>query len=68
VGLDYPGHISTAVRFNTEVSGDSVVFEGNKFIICDPTYINADVGMAMPMFKDTTPKIIRLNVPTLSQL
>ena len=58
VGLDYPGHISTAVKFSTDLPGDSVVVKDRKYIICDPTYINADAGVCMPQFKDVKPNII----------
>lgn len=58
VGLDYPGHIATAVRFASNVKGDAISYKGDRFVICDPTYINADIGMAMPQFKTTAPGII----------
>ena len=58
VGLDYPGHVATAVRFNESVSGDSVNYNGKRYVISDPTYINASVGMAMPEFKSELPKVI----------
>jgi hypothetical protein len=58
VGLDYPGHIATAVLFNTNISGDSVEVRGRRYVICDPTYINADVGACMPKFKTINPNII----------
>lgn len=60
VGLDYPGHIATAVRFNGNVLGDQVTHQNKKFIICDPTYINADHGMCMPQFKNIKPGIIAM--------
>lgn len=60
VGLDYPNHVATAVRFKTEVNGDQVVYGNKKYIICDPTYINADYGMCMPQFKSIKPAIIAL--------
>lgn len=60
VGLDYPGHISTAVKFNNEIPGDHILFESNKYMVCDPTYINANMGMSMPQFKDVKPEIIEL--------
>ena len=60
LGLDYPGHISTAVKFNDEIPGDFVIFEEDKFLVCDPTYINANLGMTMPKFKEVEPKIIDL--------
>ncbi|MFH0992105.1 MAG: hypothetical protein V1799_19050 [bacterium] len=58
VGLDYPGHIATAVLFSTPVEGDSIIFQEKRFTICDPTYINADVGRCMPQFKGVKPEII----------
>ncbi len=60
VGLEFPNHVATAVRFKTEVSGDQVVYQNRKYIICDPTYINADYGMCMPQFKNVKPEIIAL--------
>jgi hypothetical protein len=63
VGLDYPGHISTAVRFRGNVPGDGVTVKGQRFVICDPTYINADAGMCMPQFKGIRPTIIALRKP-----
>lgn len=60
LGLDYPGHISTAVKFGDKIPGDYVIFHEDEYIICDPTYINANLGMAMPKFRDVKPKIIDL--------
>ncbi len=60
IGLDYPGHISTAVHFQNELSGDKVMYNATNFMVCDPTYINANIGMAMPKFKEVQPKIIDL--------
>lgn len=60
IALDYPGHIATAVRFSKPVSGDSVNYKGNRYVICDPTYINADIGMAMPRYRTTRPGVIEV--------
>ncbi len=61
VGLNYPNHVATAVKFNTNVTGDAVLIDNSKYIICDPTYIGSDVGMAMPQFKNVSPSVIRVN-------
>jgi len=61
IGLDYPGHIATAVKFTSEVKGDAVTHNNIIYIICDPTYLYADYGECMPKFKDVTPGIITLN-------
>lgn len=58
--LDYPNHIASAVRFSETIPGDYIVFEdGTKYLICDPTYIGASIGMCMDQFKDVSPQIIR---------
>ncbi|MBT3755464.1 MAG: hypothetical protein HOK80_07585 [Candidatus Cloacimonetes bacterium] len=60
IGLDYPGHVSTAVHFQNDLLGDKVRYNATNFVVCDPTYINANIGMAMPKFKEVKPKIIDL--------
>ena len=57
--LHYPGHLATAVCFDTEVSGDYMMIGGKRYTVCDPTYINADIGQAMPQFKQTAAKVIK---------
>ncbi len=61
VGLDYPAHIATAVRFTSEGTGDQLTHEGKRYVICDPTYIGADAGMCMEQFKGVVPKVIRID-------
>lgn len=53
LGLDvalvyYPGHLATAVAFNEDVYGDTMMINERKFTVCDPTYIGAPVGAQMP--------------------
>ena len=58
VGLDFPGHIAAAVKFNDNVSGDKVKHNGKLYVVTDPTYINASAGMTMPDYKRVKPKVI----------
>lgn len=58
--LHYPGHLATAVCFDTEVTGDYLQIDGKRYIVCDPTYINADIGQAMPQYKQTKANVIRV--------
>jgi len=60
VGLVFPGHAATAVRFNGQVDGDYITYRGQKYIICDPTYINADIGMVLPQYKSKSVTVVRL--------
>ena len=61
IGLKYPGHIATAVRLEGDIDGDAVVYRDAKYLICDPTYINANIGTAMPDYRDVSPEIIPLH-------
>lgn len=65
VGLHYPGHISTAVRLNMEIKGDSLTYQGKKYLIADPTYVNANVGMTMPQHKKANVEFVQINLSKL---
>lgn len=57
--LDYPEHIATAVRFNGNVGGDYLMVGGQKYTVCDPTYIGASIGMTMPRYKTVSAKVLK---------
>ena len=66
LGLDvilvyYPGHLATAVCFNSEVKGDYITLNGRRFVVCDPTYIGAPVGCTMPSMDNKAAKVILLH-------
>ncbi len=50
----YPGHLASAVHFTSlsEPHGDYFTYNDKDFIVCDPTFINAGVGMQMSSMKD----------------
>ena len=58
VFLDYPEHLATAVHFTENVNGDYLVLEGNRYIVCDPTYIGAEIGMSMPKMRKYNPLVV----------
>lgn len=58
IGLNYPGHMATAVCFNSNVAGNYVEHNGRRYTICDPTYIGASIGQAMPQFARVAAKIV----------
>lgn len=65
VGLDvvllyYPGHLASAVAFNNEERGDYLNYKNRKYIVCDPTYINAGVGRTMPGMNNQEAQVIAL--------
>ncbi len=59
IGLVFPGHAATAVSFGEDVKGDHIRYRGKKYIICDPTYINAELGMVLPAYKNKEAKVVR---------
>lgn len=63
IGLQYEGHVATAVCFGDDVDmkGEGFLMGNKKYYVCDPTYINATPGMCMPQFKGKTPKVIKVN-------
>ena len=58
--LHFPGHLATAVKFKTNVDGDYLDLEDGRYIVCDPTYIGAPVGMAMPDCKQQEVRVFLL--------
>ena len=56
----YPGHLASAVCFNQQVTGDYILLSGNKFVVCDPTYIGAPVGLTMPNMDNKSANVIIL--------
>lgn len=61
VGLSYPGHVATAVYLKDGAEGDFVEYNGKRYTVADPTYVNATVGMTMPEFSNKTPQVIPVN-------
>jgi hypothetical protein len=60
--LHYPGHLATAVHFNdASLAGDYLIVGNKKFLVCDPTYIGANIGNAMPVYKQEKAKVIKID-------
>lgn len=58
----YPGHLACAVEFTDDSAhGDVITVGGNRFVVCDPTYINAPVGRTMPGMDNATAQAILLD-------
>ena len=57
--LDYPNHIATAVKFAGDYAGDHVMVNGRKYLVCDPTYMGASIGMAIPQFKNVAANVLK---------
>jgi len=58
--LDYPSHIATAVHFTTPVQGDYFDLNGEKYVVCDPTFIGASIGKTMTSMRGLKANIITI--------
>ena len=58
--LEYPEHLASAVRFDASTEGDYVMLDGKRYVVCDPTYVGAGVGISMPGVDAKGLKIIKL--------
>ena len=60
VGVKYADHMATAVAI--PIKGDALNVASHRYVIADPTYINAPIGKSMPKYKNIRPeKFIRVN-------
>jgi hypothetical protein len=53
IGVKYSDHMSTALYI--PMQGDSVEYKRRRFVVADPTYINANIGMAIPKYRSVVP-------------
>jgi hypothetical protein len=60
VGVEYTGHIATAVKLDQEVPGDYFIYNDEKYVIADPTFINAPLGLTMPNYRGKDARIIEM--------
>lgn len=56
-----PNHLSAAVRLDAEIEGEYIIADGEKYYICDPTYIYATAGMSPFDIADDTFRAIILD-------
>ncbi|HBZ24999.1 MAG TPA: hypothetical protein DEO54_02000 [Rikenellaceae bacterium] len=61
VGVEFPDHMATAVRFSSLVEGDHINLNKTRYVIADPTYFGAPVGSAMPQYRESSPIVIPMN-------
>lgn len=62
IGLNYPGHVATAVALPDAGAGETISWEGRRYTVADPTYIGADIGNSQPGMKGKPVTVIRFAV------
>lgn len=58
IALDFPGHVALAVNLQNIEEGAFVTYNKKKYLVCDPTYINAKSGMIPDNLKTQEVEII----------
>lgn len=63
IGVLYDDHLATAVCFgnDAQLEGKSVMLNGKRYMVCDPTYCNAAIGTVMPKFANVKYEIVKIN-------
>ena len=56
----YPGHLAMAVHFTDDVKGDYIMLDDQKYVVCEPTFINAPVGLTMTGMDNSKATVILL--------
>jgi hypothetical protein len=58
--LYYPGHLATAVQFNETIPGDYLSIDDKRYLVCDPTFIGANIGRTMTGMDNDKAKVVLL--------
>ncbi len=61
VAVGFPGHMATAINFNQNIEGAQFTFQNNTYIIADPTYYGAPVGLLISGVTEQKAEVIPLN-------
>jgi len=51
IGLKYPNHMATAVKMDEKIKGEYIEVNKSAYVVADPTYINASLGVSMPEYR-----------------
>ena len=52
------GHIACGVAFSSPVKGTNILYRGRRFTLCDPSYVDAAIGQAMPHYAQFPMKVV----------
>lgn len=61
LGLAFEGHMATAICLEG-VEGAGFEHEGCRYVVADPTFIGAPIGLVMPMVKNQTPDLVLVDI------
>lgn len=58
--VHYPGHLATAVAVAEDIPGDRLTTRDGRYLVCDPTYIGAPIGVTMKGMDNGEATLIKL--------
>ena len=60
--VEYPGHVACAVLLpEYQGNGTCYSFDRHRYVLADPTFIGAKIGMCMPDYRGSQPKLFKLD-------
>jgi len=59
-GIDFPGHMATAINFQNNPPGEYIQWGNKKYVIADPTFIGAPLGLLMPDINKSEANLIEI--------
>jgi len=61
VAIGFPGHMATAINFNDEVEGTYFKYQNKTFVVADPTFYGAPVGVLISAVSGIKAEVIPLS-------
>lgn len=58
IGLIFPGHVALAVHFPYNNEGSFIMYKGQRYLVCDPTFVNAKSGILAPGYEYDKAEIV----------
>jgi hypothetical protein len=65
VALGFPGHMATAVGFSEDVEGMNFTFNNNYYVVADPTYYGAPLGVILSSVANEKAEVFALENNTV---
>ncbi|OYT17854.1 MAG: hypothetical protein B7C24_00290 [Bacteroidetes bacterium 4572_77] len=67
VALAFPGHMATAIQIDKEIEGDFISYQQQKYIIADPTFVGAPLGLLLTNSQGKKANLIAIPNPYAQQ-
>lgn len=61
LALGFPGHMATAIHFEQTPEGDFLNWNGKHYVVADPTFVGAPLGMLLTQVQGKKPLLIPIS-------